>query len=914
MNNPRVSAATVIRSSAPNAQLQHSRPGVGNDTVLSKMIRDQSGTAPERHDSPYLGNFGYLQEAADIMATNIDDYQNQAAMLPEIEICIQVLQSLILSPKDITQTELKHEVTPNILPPEMAQAMVKILADYAEHDYKIKAMLPDKLRKALFMEGADVTIIIPENSLDDLINGRNGKGKISLESFKEKGIYDDISKPLGYMADGEQRNYGTMSLESMLSELAKSPVANKSLKNMHLVGESTASPYVTKWDFTKFKNFAAPAIYDNPQMMKLGEITDAIKAAQNGMAIESMGGGYFGSLDSIYHSPDINPEDFVTILRQEDASRPTEGPPLIKVGPTESCMPVVRPSNPKHPIGFLFILDEFGAMISRSARSDYFRNISAGVFNNRNAMSGMLGQMASQLNMDDGFTQQTMTIQSMQAFRELALRDIESRFSNGTVGNVTVSRMELAFDLMFERALANKQTRIVYVPADMVVYWAYNWNDNGTGRSLMEDNKILSSIRALTMFMNIETHLRNSIDHRTLNITIDEDDPNKIRTKEMILHEYARQRACAVPWATSNPRRMVEIAQQSGLAINVEGGDSFPGTKVSVDSRPVEYREVNLELDEDLRKRQTMGFGLAPEIVDLSTQIEFSSKMATSNELSLKRAILLQDRTNALIRETLIKIAINHKGIMDKLRKAVAEHSKDIPKEKLAQLGEDFFIKTFFQIYKVSLPRPDTGLANRMTDLDEYISAVEKVLDHVMPDDLLQGAVTGESTNEWVAVVKASVKSQLVLSYCRNNNIMPEVTDLLKNDTVEDPGTKLIEGGIADVNRLVKIIQGVGLQLYSKALITENQMKTLKDRLDTERVEGTDAVEGSGTGGDSGSSDFDSGGDDGFGDFDMGDEDSEGDGGEFDFGDEDTGDDLDSGTDSGSDSDTGGDTENDDNI
>lgn len=891
MNNTRVSAATVIRSSAPNAQLQHSRPGVGNDTVLSKMIRDQSGTAPERHDSPYLGNFGYLQESADIMATNIDDYQNQAAMLPEIEICIQVLQSLILSPKDITQTELKHEVTPNVLPPEMAQAMVKILADYAEHDYKIKALLPGKLRKALFMEGADVTIIIPENSLDDLINGR-GKTKISLESFKAKGVYDDISKPLGYMSDGEQKNYGTMTLENMLSSLASSPVATKSLKNMQLVGESIASPHIAKWDFTKFKNFAAPAIYDNPQMMKLGEITDSIKAAQNGVALESVGGGYFGSLDSIYHSPDVNPEDFVTILRQEDASRPTEGPPLIKVGPTESCMPVVRPSNPKQPIGFLFMLDEFGAMVSRASRSDYFRNISAGVFNNRNAMSGMLGQMASQLDMDDGFTQQTMTIQAMQAFRELALRDIESRFSNGTVGNVTVSRMELAFDLMFERALANKQTRIVYVPADMVVYWAYNWNDNGTGRSLMEDNKILSSIRALTMFMNIETHLRNSIDHRTLNITIDEDDPNKVRTKEMILHEYARQRACAVPWATSNPRRMVEIAQQSGLAINVEGGDSFPGTKVSVDSRPVEYREVNLELDEDLRKRQTMGFGLAPEIVDLSTQIEFSSKMATSNELSLKRAILLQDRTNALIRETLIKIAINHKGIMDKLRKAVAEHSKDIPKEKLAKLGEDFFIKTFFQIYKVSLPRPDTGLANRMTELDEYISAVEKVLDHVMPDDLLQGAVTGESTNEWVGVVKASVKSQLVLAYCRNNNIMPEVTDLLKNDTVEDPGTKLIESGIEDVGRLVKIIQGVGLQLYSKALITENQMATLKERLDTQRVEGTDAVEGSSTGG--GDSDFDS--DSGDDEFDFGDDDTDGDGGDFDFGDEDTGDDLDSDT------------------
>jgi len=144
-------------------------------------------------------------------------------------------------------------------------------------------------------------------------------------------------------------------------------------------------------------------------------------------------------------------------------------------------MPVVRPGMPSKPIGFLFLLDEFGAFISRHARSDYMRNISAGVFNNRNAVSGMLNNMADQMNMEDGFSQQLMTMQAVQAFRELALRDIENRLLHGSVGNVTVSRVEMAYDLMFERALAGKQTRIVYVPADMVIYWTYDYNDNGTG-------------------------------------------------------------------------------------------------------------------------------------------------------------------------------------------------------------------------------------------------------------------------------------------------------------------------------------------------------------------------------------------------------------------------------------------------
>lgn len=875
----RVSAATVIRSGKTTARPTHARPGVGNQTILSKMIRDQSAYAQERTDAPYLGNFGYLHEVSDIVSSNIEDAKNLTQLLPEIEICIQVLTALILSPKDMISTELTHAVTPNILPAKMTGEMIKVLKDYAEHDYKIKALLPDKLRKALFVDGADVTLIIPENSLDDLINGRNGK-KITLENFKSAPQLKTIGQPKGFFggkaAVDKKRN--SMTLESLLSDIAADPHVTDKLDPLNL---TEAAGDHKKFNFDKWKGFKMPDLYDNADMLKLEDITSSMHQAQTRTILESMGTSSYGDIEDMYHSPDLKPEDVVMITRQEDATRETIGPPLIKTGSTESCVPVCRPGRPDKPIGFLFLSDEFGGFVAKSGRSDFMRNISTGVFNNRNAVSGMLNQAAGQLDTEDGFGNGVLAQQAAQAFRDMAIRDIESRFSAGAVGNVTVSRQELAYDLMFERALAGKQTRIVYVPADMVVYWAYRFNDNGTGRSLLEDNKILSSIRALTLFMNVETMVRNSIDHRTLNITVDEDDPNKSRTKEMILHEYARQRNNAIPWATSNPRRMIETAQSSGLAVNVEGGDNYPNTKVSVDTRDIQYREINLDMDEDLRKRQTMGFGLAPEIVDLSNQIEFSSKMATSNELSLKRAIVLQEATNKFIRETIIKISISHKGIMDKLREIVGKYASELP--NAAQKGEMFYIQTFFAIYSVKLPRPDTGLANRMTEMGEYSDAVQKVLDETLPDDMMTANVTGEKANEWVAVVKASVKSTLMLRYCRANNIMPELTDLLKNDTDEDPGTILATEGMDTAERFTKIIQAVGLKLYAKALLTENQMTTLMERMDTERVEGTEAGEGQSTdgGGGGGSDDYSS--DD---DFDFGDSDGEGDGGDFDFGDD----------------------------
>lgn len=832
----RPSAASVIRTGQPSARISHTRHGVSNETVLSKMIRDSSVHARARGDHPYLGNFGYLHEVSDGVSNNIEDALNLNQLQPEVEICIQILTSMILSPKDITDTNLSHQVEPNVLPAEMTGEMLEVLKKHFEHNYKIRAQLPEKLRKALFIEGADVTIIIPENSLDDLINGRNGK-KMTMESFRTKqDLVKDLSKPTGFMGvPGAGRTRKGMALEDLLGDLggveAKAP---ETLGKMNI------------GDFSKITSFLAPEIYDNPSMMKLEEITSSALNAKRRTVLEGLGTASYGDIESLYHSSNLRPEDVVIVGRQEEASRETIGAPLNKTAPTEATIPVHAPGRPDKAIGFLFLLDEFGSFISRASRTDYFRSIQTGVFNNRNALSGMLSSAAKQLQDEDGFASFQMAQQATAAFRDMAIRDIEGRLLAGTVGNVTVSRQELAYDLMLERAFASKQTRIVYVPADMVVYWAYRYNDNGTGRSLLEDNKILSSIRALTLFMNVETMIRNSIDHRTLDIVVDEDDPNKSRTKEMILHEYARQRNNSIPWATSNPRRMIEMAQQSGLAINVEGGDNYPNTKVSVNSRDIQYREVNLDMDEDLRKRQTMGFGLAPEIVDLSNQIEFSSKIATSNELSLKRALIWQDITNGFIRQTIIKTTISHKGLMDQLKAIVGKHIDKVKMkaEVVAELGVDYFVQLFFSIYSVKLPRPDNGLASRMTDLEEFSAAVDKMLDVVLPDEMLDAKAIGTSSNEWIGIVKASVKSTLCLRYCRENNIMPQFTDLFKNDTEEDYGSILVKDSLDSTSRLSKIIQGVGLRLYSASLISDNQWATLKERMDKERVAGVEPPEG----------------------------------------------------------------------
>lgn len=807
------------------------RVGVGkvsssSDVVLSKMINDRSGTAFTTPAAGLYSSDALLDITAERQANNLDDYENILLTQPDLELPIQILISSILSPKAANKITLKHSLKPNGLPVELTNSLLQSAKNCVENVYMIKDGLADKLRKAIFTQGSVTTLILGEAAIDDVING-NLKGlNVATESLRKRTISQTVesaTRPRGYLGDSVEPNAVNMGLESILDAASRSDVVNPTNRIMN-VG-----------DFTKIPGWVSPTIEDNPAILGLGMALETMLEEKRQVLHGLHHGSSLASIDRLYHDIKGGIQETVILPRPGETSRKSLTRPVRRPVPPEAVTVVFQPGNPKHHLGYLLLTDQTGGFANRKTRREYWRNVGGVLGGNREVVSQMLSKAAdstSTKNQDD-----TMLAMAASAhFREMAIQDIERRMMNGSIGEGTVADKEAFFNLMFELALSGRQTRVLYVPVDMVSYWAYRYNDDGSGRSMLEDNKFLAGIRSMLTVANTETALRNSIDYTKLGITLDPNDPNKTRTKELIIDQYVRNRLRSTPWNTTNPRRIIEMMQMAGVSIDIDGGDNYPGTKVNITREDIQQREVNMELDESIFRRLMMGFGIAPEIVDLSTQIEFSSKMITSNELSLKRVIVLQDVTNFLCRQEVIKTFLSDPIQMDEFREIVREFvgNMDGTDEEKAGVNVNQLINIFLGAYDINLPRPENGLDADIAEFETYMTGVDKVLETVYNEEVLGEMDNSELSNQYKRMV-AVVRQYKAMQWMADHDFMPEVLkDLKQVDEKDIPG--IVTETMTHYRQFNGLIMSLIPRMVAQNVSDSEKLQALMENLEEQRV------------------------------------------------------------------------------
>ena len=832
-NENRPGADSHVQRGRSYSTLSATRSGVDPRTVASKLIVDRrhgSGGVNGDFDVSAMGltSLTYLQEISDKVASNSEDADNLFQLLPEIELAMQILVAMVLAPKDFVSTNLTYTFPPNLLPPDMVTELLKAHETHSKTSYNIKPKLPEILRKALFVDGSWPVAVLPENVLDDVINGRNVQ---VVEAFKKQENGYKVGVHRGYLGmPNERSKSGGMSIESVLSDVIKEP--------------ATYSPSIRLFEKDKGA-FLAPEIYDDPHLLKLPRILESLKRDRKKTATESTkpytssagGERLNGDVSRYYKEPPTEYAPFLQMPTTDQATRETVGYGLILELPPESIIPCFRPGSPKNRNGGFVILDEFGYPISRASQTDYYRNLTQNVSGQSGEkLTGLLKSISQTETEQDAISKTMNSQQQFLTFARVMERELQQRLDAGSIGHLTVGKQMMAYEIMLARGFSNMQTRIVYLPEDLLVYWAYEFNDDGTGRSLLENGKILTAMRAMNMFSNMNGQIRNNIDHKTLKVTTDPNDPNPAKTKQAMMYQYALHRLNSMPWATSNPRRMVEYMQNAGINVEMEGGADYPETRLEVIDNDITMSEVDLTFDEDLRKRQLMSYGVSPELADLTTTIEFSSKMITSNALSVKRAIAIQDTTIRFIKEFEVKKTLAAKPAVDEYLKIIGKYSDKLTAEQ-KQAGEHAILDIFLMNYEPKLPRPSAGLRQQMEDLDEFEQAVDKMLDAAFDEDAYKAEVVGQANNELVGFIKAQAKSKLMLDWCRTENFLPEVTKMFDINGQDAPGTVFFKEAIAHAKKSNHIIKAVGTQLTALGVISDNQWAKIKEELDKVRTE-----------------------------------------------------------------------------
>jgi uncharacterized membrane protein YgcG len=425
-------------------------------------------------------------------------------------------------------------------------------------------------------------------------------------------------------------------------------------------------------------------ISDNFNVIKTGPLMEAKRrsAVSNAIAMEAGltnyyggGGGYANyALGGAQRQRTTFSRAAIVqaIKTNEMLSKPMVGHPLVMRIPSESVIPVfIQPD--KH-LGYFVLLDADGNPLKLANRKDIYNDLSTSNNGTASSTQGASQMIQMTQNLSIGVNPRENPrdpAQMVRIYGQLLEHELKTRLANGVYGpNAKIEVSGEVYQIMLARSLKRQQTQILYVPGELMVYMAFDYAENGTGRSITEQTKIIGSMRAMLGFANVMAGIKNSVSRQKVTMTVSENDPDPNKTIARTMDEYIRRRNVTMPFVASDPSDMISYINMAGVEFNLEG-KGIPQHKVDIEDKQTNRAKVDVDLDNMLRDRHYMAYGVTPEAVTASMTADFAISVATNNQMFAKRVITFQDQFTPYIEQLVRMVSANSAVIMNLLREVV---------------------------------------------------------------------------------------------------------------------------------------------------------------------------------------------------------------------------------------------------
>lgn len=737
-------------------------------------------------------------------ANSIMDARNAMQMLPDIEIAMNLLVSSILAPKDMNTTEITYSLRNKVVRSDIAQQMIEIVRTHFETYHKLKDQLEVMLEDCLFKTGSYPVLILAENSLDQFINS---DGRISQESLqRELGLSGKGFKSLGFL--------GSLSAE---------PTAQpRSTFESFFTAGSNSRTYEPASQF-----IPGVEIVDNPNYLKLARLQERIRTdkvneimyrqgirrTMEGLYTAGVSSGDEDIVASFYRSPNYTVDPQAYLKTTGSYRRQTVGHPLVMKLPCESVIPVHERSNPSKHLGYFILIDTAtGSPVYQSYSQDFYRQMTNAFAANQSMVSSVLENAKRVYQGYSSFTSaaQMQFDAFQQLYNQLLEFELNERLRKGIYGQwASVAKPEEVYRLMLARSLQGKQTQLLYVPKEMLIYMAFEYNEDGIGTSLITKSIILAGQRANLSVASVMAELKNAVNTTILDITLDEEDDDPSGTVEHILTEHAKLRRGAYPMFISAPNDIIDWLQNAAVEVQVNGNTAYPSTKVAISETNRNRPIPNMEFQKDLRDRQLWSFGIPPELVDTARGAEFATSIVTNNLMLIKTVMRYQQAFTPFLEEY-VRTYVLSDGILleqlrDVIRKALAQDKQqktiepvtDQTTTKLTIGGstgavEDRIIVDFLYDLKIDLPKPEGAKTQNLQEAYEKQKAfVEAALEAYVSDAAISNDLSGQ-IGQHTDALKNALTMLFMRRWLRENGALPELDEIVQLGENNSPGLDLM--------------------------------------------------------------------------------------------------------------------------
>ncbi|MCY1346499.1 hypothetical protein D9M69_325840 [compost metagenome] len=549
------------------------------------------GADPHGNNSPRqnvrLPDGRVMAHIANTTIGNIRDARNLFQILPDMDYARQILISATISPGDLTDSKVLYSVNDDSLDSNLTGPLLRAAQEFFDDSYRIRTLLHPMLNDIMFETGSYPLLIMPESSIDRIINANNYSG-VSMES-----AMNVLDSHINEETDGKGKynSWGILGPGTVGATAASKTSSIDGYTGVSFEALKSDQPYddeVKAGGFkVSFESFV-PDVEENRElrvkltefsktanasMEKLGntiQVSDNLNILKRPMVLDTRrklavrriyGGKLHGtaSLESKAQGGDVESKRTLAaveksmytkrryqhipvqpVMTHAQTSMDTYGHPLVLHLPSESVIPIHVPGNPAEHIGYYVMLDIDGNPISVADQTSYLDDIRSQM-NNVDSQASQLIQQARRGFEGMGGINNEIIDELSKIYSETVEADLLSRLRSGAMsGNYELGKTQNVNRLMFARHMKGQKTMMLYIPAELMTYAAFDYNEYGVGKSVLEDGKILGAIRAAIMLSNTLATINNAVGGKTINIELDPEDENPAETVEFMLSEYAK--------------------------------------------------------------------------------------------------------------------------------------------------------------------------------------------------------------------------------------------------------------------------------------------------------------------------------------------------------------------------------------
>ncbi len=710
------------------------------ESVQVSILTDNELVSLRRSVSPNVhGSLAALRNkirtTTDKISEIVTKNETYMDMLPEADKAADIIVTSTMSPIDMYGNKLTVVVDTKLVPDELTRnALQTMLIEYVNTTLGIGEKLRIWIRLAMFKLGAVSALVVPRGVLTIMVDSQvdaDGNTVAATKDGVTTGL-EDFSDNTATALDITPNLSGIDVSFEALSELQGDEYHIDKIK---ATKQSGVAGIVQ--DLTKSLEGCLGISLD---ISKIRTASEALRASKKKILEKTEVAGLGTLVKQVGQTKTL-------VIPNADPSEKLEGEPIITRLPTSSVFPVIIPGSPEEKLGYFIVIDKYGnplnadiadtpcSTASTSSFVEVYSNqVSAGTINVRGEAQA----------------------ESASRIFDVVLQNIlSSSAGEFDMSNFSVSNYSAMSRLVFSRVLKKEKINLIFVPAESLMYLAYDFRDDGTGKTVTESVSTLAALRTTTLVAKVVSILTNATDITKIGYSM----PNASMSNVEQMNSALTKTFVNQYGISPSPNAMDVMNNIYSTSVRVAPTELEELKNFTIDKETSQRRmsRMDTELEEMLTKMLVQKFGVPMAAIDEMHERDFSRSVATTNIMFSNKIRDIQSVTcnevNKLVRVALRSSKSTVDAIIDILHKSPTKPTGE---------GVYSLVTSILDTVVVTLPAPNVSPDTaRLTAISDQINNVETIVNALWDENIIVNEEDRQLRGTHLAM-RTMIKQQLI--------------------------------------------------------------------------------------------------------------------------------------------------------